>query len=136
MNLMQNIDKYRISKGLTRRQLADLAGVSLKRMNDHRKMTAGDVFMMANVLGIKPSKLYDEPVKYRWFSNIRPGAKGRMQVKIMPTKADHEILGLNVIENDGDGYCIITAMEQFGVMFIVDGVDMAIMLPCEVSNHD
>ena len=136
MNLLKNIEKYRLSAGLSEQELADRAEIIIDTLHDESNMTAADLIMVANVLEICPSMFYDEPVKYQWFSNIRPGAKGRMQIRVMPTKAGHEVLGLNVTEDDGDGYCIITAMEQFGVMFIVDGVDMAIMLSSEVANHD
>ena len=60
MNTLSIIDKYRMSAGLTRRQLADLAGVSIRRINDGAKLTLVDVDRIIKVLGVSPSEFWSK----------------------------------------------------------------------------
>lgn len=131
MNILRNIDHYRMDAALTRRQLADKAGVSIRRMNSNNKLTVIDVIHIAKILGIDPSRLYDEP-KYKWISKILPSAKGRMQIRIMTmsNKPDYKARGLHIVKDNG--FCTITAFEQFGVILMVDGMEIVAMLSSEV----
>lgn len=58
MNPLSIIDKYRMSAGLTRRQLADLAGVSIKRINNGAKLTVVDVQRIIKVLGVSSTEFW------------------------------------------------------------------------------
>jgi len=58
MNTLTIIDKYRMEAGLTRRQLADIAMVSIKRINSSAKLTVADVGRIINVLGVSSSEFW------------------------------------------------------------------------------
>lgn len=47
-----------MSAGLTRRQLADLAGVSIKRINNGAKLTVVDVQRIIKVLGVSSTEFW------------------------------------------------------------------------------
>jgi len=53
MKLMTVIDDLRMRKELTRRQLADYAGISIKRINNDKLLTARDVCILAKVFNVQ-----------------------------------------------------------------------------------
>lgn len=60
MKILTIIDRYRIEMGLTRRQLADRAGVSIKRINDSSKITVRDLYNILKILELNSLAFWDE----------------------------------------------------------------------------
>lgn len=58
MKLVTVIDDLRIRKGWTRRQLANYAGISMKRINDGKLLTGRDVCILAMIFNVQVEFLF------------------------------------------------------------------------------
>lgn len=59
VTVFEIIDQYRMIRGLTRRELADSAGVSIKRINRYKEITAVDFINICKVINVNIGKFWD-----------------------------------------------------------------------------